>query len=265
MSAENLKPREGDTPAMRISVCQVRSSDSAETNLRRIRDIVTGRDADLYLFPELFLTGYGRRTFDGKELESSFDELESLSRETGRALVVGMPAASGGRTYNSLVFFSPEGTVRYDKLYLANFPPYDEGIFTPGKGPVMAEWEGFRFGLLVCYDAMFPEVHRWYAVHGADAVLMASASAESSEGAMGTVLPARSLENTVYTVFCNNTGEGPAGEYFGGSALFSPLGKVLARAGKGEEVLTAELTRQEIDSARMKRHHLADLRRDIEW
>ena len=118
---------------------------------------------------------------------------------------------------------------------------------------------------LICYDAMFPEIHRYYATHGADAVLMPSASAEKSEYAMRTVVPARCFENTVYTLFCNNTGTGPAGRYYGGSCVFSPLGKPLVSAGTGSEVVTATLSAAEIESARKVRTHLADLRSDIDW
>ncbi len=117
----------------------------------------------------------------------------------------------------------------------------------------------------VCYDVMFPEIHRDYAVNGADLVLVASASALKSEGPMMTVLPARSFENTVYTAYCNNCGEGPAGAYFGGSALFSPLGEKLVQAGKQEETVVFTISGKEIERARNTRHHLTDLRKDIEW
>ena len=94
---------------------------------------------------------------------------------------------------------------------------------------------------------------------------MPSASAEKSEYAMRTVVPARCFENTVYTLFCNNTGTGPAGRYYGGSCAFSPLGKPLVSAGTGEEVVTVTLSSSEIESARKVRTHLADLRSDIDW
>jgi predicted amidohydrolase len=69
----------------------------------------------------------------------------------------------------------------------------------------------------------------------------------------------------VYTLFCNNTGTGPAGRYYGGSCVFSPRGKPLVSAGTGSEVVTATLSAAEIESARKVRTHLADLRSDIDW
>ena len=250
---------------VRIALCQMPGSGDVNGNLEEVGRITGEISADIYLFPELFLTGYGCRSFDGSVLAKAEQSLKELCCEKGIAVAMGMPVVRGGETFNSLVFFSPEGRTEYDKLYLANFEPYNEEVFTPGRGPSMVEWKGMRFGLLICYDAMFPEIHRYYATHGADAVLMASASAEQSEYAMSTVLPARSFENTVYTLFCNNTGTGPAGRYFGGSCAYSPLGKALAKAGTGEEVVTVTLSSSEIESARKIRTHLADLRSDIVW
>ena len=250
---------------VRVALCQVPSRSDVHGNLEEIRAITERNPADIFLFPELFLTGYGCRSFDASAVSQAEGFLEELCREKGIAIAMGMPVVHGDRVTNSLVFFSPEGTTEYDKLYLANFAPYDEGVFSAGKRPAMVEWKGMRFGLLICYDVMFPEIHRYYATHGADAVLMASASAEQSEYAMGTVLPARSFENTVYTLFCNNTGTGPAGRFFGGSCAYSPLGKPLVRAGAGTEVVTVTLSSEEIDSARTIRKHLSDLRNDIDW
>ena len=250
---------------VRVALCQVPSREDMRSNLNEVRRITEEVSADIYLFPELFLTGYGCRTFNAALLAFAERTLEALCYEKGIAIAMGMPVIRGNETFNSLVFFSTEGRTEYNKLYLANFKPYNEDVFTPGKRPVMAEWKDMRFGLLVCYDAMFPEIHRYYATHGANAVLMASASAEQSEYAMTTVLPARSFEDTVYTLFCNNTGDGPAGRYFGGSCAYSPLGKPLVRAGTGAEVVTVTLSSSEIGSARKVRTHLADLRSDIDW
>lgn len=248
-----------------LAICQIRSSDNADKNSRRIEKTVGTADADLYLFPELFLTGYGSTLCGPQDLETAFRTVSRTAGEHGCAILTGTPSYKNGSVYNSIIFVTPEMTQTYDKIHLARFGPYDEGRFAAGDRPVTVEWKGMKFGLLICYDIFFPEVHRYYACHGADAVLMASASAESSETAMRTVLPARSLENTVYTAFCNNIGQIGERRFFGGSSLYSPLGKPLCTAGGSEEILTAELKKSEIDSARTKRPHLRDRRKDIDW
>ncbi len=216
-----------------LAICQCATSDDVCQNIETVKEAVGSVKADMYLFPELFVTGYGCRVFDAGSVSKAAEDISRLSQEKGVAIAVGMPAEENGRTYNSLVFFTPGLVKRYDKLYLANFAPYDEGVFEPGSRPVMAEWKGVKIGLEVCYDVMFPEIHRHYAVNGADLVLVASASAEKSRYAMETVVPARSFENTVYTAFCNNIGQGPAGPFYGGSAIFSPLGQKVDQLGAG--------------------------------
>ncbi len=248
-----------------LAICQCAASDDVYRNLETIRESVRSVKADMYLFPELFLTGYGCRSFDGHVLSEAAKALADLSRNEDVALAVGMPVCASGKVFNSLMFFTPGSERRYDKLYLANFSPYDEGVFAPGIRPVMVEWKGLKIGLEVCYDVMFPEIHRHYAVKGADLVLVASASAEKSRYAMETVVPARSFENTVYTAFCNNIGDGPAGRFYGGSAIFSPLGQKIDQLGDSEGVVLAYIDPDEIASARSARHHLEDLRGDIDW
>lgn len=248
-----------------IALCQLRSSEDTKTNLENAVKAVCENDADVFLFPEMFLTRYGVSDFDREAVAESAKELENLCRTTGKAVVMGMPSFENGEIFNSLCFFSENGTVRYDKLYLADFPPYNEEIFAPGSCPRTVEYKGMKFGLLICYDVMFPEIHRYYGTHGADAVLMASASAEPSEPSMERILPARSLENTVYTLFCNNTGDGPAGRFFGGSAMFTPLGEKAVRTDGKEGITVVTIDSDEIAGARQARHHLEDLRDDIDW
>ena len=247
---------------LRLAICQYASSDDVSANLDRIQKAVDSLEADLFLFPELFVTRYGSGRFDTGDAEKI---LSGIAKENNVALAVGIPLKDGDRLFNSLALFMPDRTLRYDKLYLANFSPYNEDVFTPGKAPVMAEWKGVRIGLEVCYDVMFPELHRYYAKKGAQLILVSSASAEKSRPAMETIVPARSLENTVYTAFCNNIGNGPAGPFYGGSALFTPLGRKPEQLGNYEGVLLADIKEEEIAEARKIRHHLDDLRDDIDW
>lgn len=249
---------------LRLAICQAESSDSVSLNREKIEHIISEYDADLYIFPELFLTRYGNSNYSDEEVNDAIESLWNLSRKRDCAIAVGTPVFNNN-LYNSLLFITGESLQRYDKLYLANFAPYNEDVFTKGKGPAMVEFKGWKIGLEVCYDVMFPEIHRDYAIHGADLVIVSSASAMKSEIPMMTVLPARSFENTVFTAYCNNCGEGPAGPYFGGSVLFSPLGEIMGQAGRIEEILSFTLSKDEIERARNNRHHLSDLRMDIEW
>ena len=248
---------------VKVTVCQAESLHDAGANLQKIRRIMDSSEGGIFLFPEMFLTGYGSDIPDETVLDNAVKELQSLCREHDSAIAMGMPIRRNGGIYNTLVFITPEKTQTYEKMHLANFGKYDESTFSPGDHPVMVEWKGMRFGLIICYDIFFPELSRYYAVSGADAILMASASAEQSEMVMRTMLPARALENTAYMVFCNNIGEFNDTRFFGGSSVYLPTGETVAGAASKEEILTVDIDPEIIRSAREKRPHLRDRRADI--
>jgi predicted amidohydrolase len=108
------------------------------------------------------------------------DELEATA-ETARAhgvfVVVGAPhrLATVDRPHNSLYVFADDGhlVTRYDKRRLSMTEiTY---LYTPGTEPVVFEVDGFRIGLVLCLEALFPDLFTAYADDGADAVLISSA------------------------------------------------------------------------------------------
>ena len=111
----------------------------------------------------------------------------------------------------------------------------------------------------------FPEIYRCYATAGADVNICISASAETSKQFIERVLPARSLENVMYTIFVNNIGKYKETCFFGQSRLVGPLGNTLNEADQSDVVLCVYVDKAVIENAREERRHLADLRKDISW
>lgn len=251
---------------IRIGICQLAGGSSAEENLKRVEGAIMQNKADLYVFPELYLTGYTSETFDPEDVATAVSRLQVICNNRDCAVALGAPMQWYNGVTDSLIFVTPNETYRYDKLYLAKFGCYDESRFEKGHAPMMVSFKGMKIGFEICYDAFFPEIHRFYAVHGADMVVVISASAKSSERAFRTVLPASSLENTVYTVFCNSCGpyrdDNP---FYGGSALYSPLGEEIASAGAEEQVVITYADPSVVEHAREERPQLRDLRDDIRW
>ena len=250
--------------SIKVALCQLLATDSPEDNLRKLEDVVRRERADLYVLPEMYLSSYTGSLPDAFA-SAAVGRLQALCRITRSAVCVGLPVSDHGKLYNSLFFVTDDQVFRYDKMHLARFGVYSEDRFTPGDSPLMVEWKGFRIGLSVCYDVMFPELHRAYGAAGADVVIVSSASLPPSRPYMERIVPARSLENTVYTVFVNNIGPCGGDVFFGGSSLYSPLGERTVCLGDSEEVGTVTLDKEEISRARSVRHHLEDMRRDVDW
>ena len=61
---------------------------------------------------------------------------------------------------------------------------------------------------------------------------------------------ARAIENQCFVVSCNSPGKAGKTQYGGTSAIVDPLGEVLARAGEGEEIISANCDLSKLESIR---------------
>ena len=251
----------------RIGLCQMPAAPTPEANLGTVKKILARDEADVHIFPELFLTGYGY-PLEGKDMrvELAMGEISKICEREDRAVAIGMPRfASDGKVYNSLAFVSPDVTVCYDKAHLAQFGPYAEPEFTAGSGPAIAEYHGIRFGLSVCYDAFFPEIMHGNSLRGADVNICVAASAAGSKPYFDKIAAARALENVTYFAFVNNIGPLSGLMMHGCSRAYGPLGDIVADCGTKLREAVFEFDPVELARARKVRHHLDDFRKDIAW
>src|SRR5690606_29083843 len=199
--------------------------------------------ARLAVLPELWPTGYHLSSLRFRELaETVRGETVSLFRRIAAdwwmALVVPFAEKDGGKLYNSAAVIDSSGEVVgvCRKTFLWG---REKEIFTPGPRsyPVFATSLG-KIGVLICYDAEFPEPARLLGLKGADLIAVPSVWSIEAEPRWDIQLPARALDNTVFVLGANTTGEGSCGK----SKLVAPDGRVLAEAVRdGEEVLLCEV------------------------
>jgi predicted amidohydrolase len=218
-----------------------------DENLEKALALAATVAADLVVIPELWSSGY---------VFSSHEEVERLAEDprrgaTARALsaaakrerrhyIAGFPeAASGGRAYNSAMLVGPQGVrAVYRKLHLFE---RERDWFSPGDLPLSVHRVGAaRVGLMICFDWRFPEVARVLALQGADVLAHPSNLVfPNAQEAMRT----RSLENRVFTVTANRTGNetrpGGTVPFTGRSQIVDPGGIVVARAGRRDTVAMA--------------------------
>ena len=256
---------------MKIAFAQIepRFGDPA-ANRAAARRLIFSLDADLFVLPELFNTGY---------LFSSADECAALAEavpggETTAQLiewaqckrcflVAGLAEKQGVRIYNSCVLVGPDGHLAtYRKIHLFD---REKLCFSPGQDPfAVVAAGGIKIGMMICFDWIFPESMRSLALAGADLVCHpANLVLPHCQAAMIT----RCLENGVYAVTANRTGEekraGHCLTFTGGSQIVAPGGEVLARAAsQGEEIGVAEIDPKRARGKKVtERNHLFDDRR----
>ncbi len=241
---------------------------SKEENMDRMEDVVANQDADLFIFSELFLTGYMIRDRMPQLAESidgdSVRRVAAISEAHDSHILFGMATLDElvpGLIRNSAVLVSPSGRVqKYDKLNLANFGPFEEGLyFAKGDIPTLFEVDDWLLGPMICYDIFFPEIAKTYALNGADIGICIAGSPITSRDSFEVVIQARAIENAMFFAYVNQVGCQLNQVYFGGSELVDPRGRVLAKNKYFEEdVSIVEIDKRELELARRMRPTVRD-------
>ena len=166
-----------------------------------------------------------------------------IARDAGIALLYGYPElGADGLVYNAALLLDRHGVplANHRKTHL--FSDLDRSAFAPGHGPpALAEIDGMRIGVLICYDVEFPENVRSLAVAGAELVAVPTANMVPFTFVMEHLIPTRAYENHLFVAYVNRCGSEGGVDYLGGSCVCGPDGLDLARAGVSEELLTADL------------------------
>ena len=245
---------------------------NVEANLERMDQVITSADADLVVFPELFLTGYMARDDHmrlGEPLDGdSVAAVAGAARATGSTVVFGMPESDPvkrGITYNSSVVVRPDGSAdSYRKWSLPNFGPFEERMFF-GHGnrlPVFDTPVG-RLGLLICYDIFFPEICKAYALQGADILVCISASPTTSRDFFVKLAMARAIENACAFIYCNLVGSQMQLTFWGGSHIVGPRGHYIVHGPPYEEAtVEGDIDLKEIGLSRPLRPTVRDTRKE---
>ena len=73
------------------------------------------------------------------------------------------------------------------------------------------------------------------------------------------MIPTRAFENGVWLLYSNHAGHEGGTRYLGASAIVAPDGSTVARAGAGEELLTAEVSMAPFAAFRERLPYLRDV------
>lgn len=210
-------------------------------------------DADLYVLPEMFTTGFCTEPEGvAEEVPSeSLAWMKNLAVGRGCAVAGSIAVKDGGCFYNRFYFVHPDGrTESYDKRHLFTYGGEHKN-YTAGDRRVVVSYMGIRILLQVCYDLRFPV---WSRNRGDyDMILYVASWPAVRSDAWNLLLRARAVENQCFVAGVNRCGTDPYNEYGGGTALIDPYGKTVAECGTGGESEAAGLVDMEIlDSFRKK-------------
>jgi predicted amidohydrolase len=181
-----------------------------------------------------------------------------LAKELGLAIAYGYPERDGDTVYNAFLFVDDFGNplANHRKTVLPVGIEHD--WFATGSSFSLLRYRNATIALIICYECEFPEIVRNVALAGAYIVLVATAGGKDWEQVPKFVVPARAYENGIFVAYANYCGAENGHAFCGLSCIVDPYGTDLARAGKAEEAISANLDLGLIAEARAKVPFLRD-------
>jgi 5-aminopentanamidase len=249
---------------MRAGVFQCNGAGlSPQARLDKLAAVIEGRNLDLVVCPELFMSGYhvaDQVRALAEPASGPFAQgAATLARKTSTAIVYGYPERDGSMVYNSALAIGAGGATLANHRKLAIPPGSEEGHFIAGTGLTLLSLGGMRCAILICYDAEFPEAVRAACLAGAETVIVPTALSSQWDQVADRVIPARAFENGCWLLYANHAGTENGLTYHGGSCILTPQGRDAARAGADEELISAVLDQPSVTAARQRLPYFRDL------
>ncbi len=224
--------------------------------------------------------------------------LSAIAREQNIVIIASLfERRAAGLYHNTAAILDPKATAVdniagiYRKMHIPDDPLYYEKFyFTPGDlGFKAMKTSHGDIGTLVCWDQWYPEAARVTALMGANTLFYPTAIGwhpsekeeygEAQYSAWQTMQRAHAISNGVFVGAVNRVGfehgdvvhngvtmKGPEGaglEFWGGSFIADPFGRVIAQGSHDkEEILTAEIDLKLLEDTRRNWPFLRDRRID---
>jgi 5-aminopentanamidase len=217
---------------------RVRLCESMGVSILCCPEAVLGGLADYSDDPRRFAIG----TQNGR-LE---EVLQPLASNTVTTIVGFSELADGDRLYNAGAIFE-RGSIT--GLYRKVHPAITRFVYEAGSATPVFQIGGLTFGILICNDSNFPDLHGHMASRGATALFIPtnnglprsrSSAALMTEGRASDV--ARAVENNTWIIRADVAGKTDALLSYGSSAIVDPRGTIVKAARElSEDFLIAEI------------------------
>ena len=227
-----------------------------EENFRTIENELSSVEADVYILPEMFSTGF---CMEAEEVADRNLEIltwmKKFAQSTKTAVAGSASIEEGGKFYNRFYFVFPDGNFEYyDKKHLFSYSGEDK-IYSAGTERKIIEYKGFRIILQVCFDLRFPVFSRNQDDY--DAILYVANWPQSRVEAWKTLLKARSIENQAFLFGLNRIGKDGYGlDYEESSLVYFPDGKEISE--RKSNIVISEWDLEELKEFRTKFPFLAE-------
>lgn len=234
-------------PASKMKFVTVQLNASGKTRDERLKAAIAllekAADAEgpgIYLFPEYSLCPMATTASVAANQERvpgpMTERFAEIAKKRNLWVGIGMSETSDDpkKPFNAIVIIGPHGQLmRYHKTHL--FEPGEDGwfretqLYTPGKSLDVFDIEGWRIGVMVCFDGNFPEVPRVLALKGAQVILYAN-----GRNLVGAEAEVACASNAAMVVVSNYVGQSGLENAQGTSRIVVPPWGTVVAAVKGE-------------------------------
>lgn len=242
--------------SIQLNVSDKNSKNDAVKHALSMLDSCKG--CDLIVLPEIWNIGFNN--FDNYYALAEADNGETMSAISGKAKQLSCYIYSGTfvekrgeKYYNSGVLFDRNGTAvaKYSKIHLFGFESKEPELLTAGDKITVADTEFGRIGIATCYDLRFPELFRKMTLEmGAEFFIISASWPAQRLDAWRLYCKVRAAENFCWLISSNTTGMYKNIKGGGNGMIISPNGAVIANSGFDESIVTAEISREEVLTAR---------------
>ena len=216
----------------------VNNSQKNENIDHAINIIKTNPGYDLYVLPELSVTGYSKETFENLNIlaeppdssSKSFKRFSEIASEINAYIIFSVPTyfhekGSNIKRYHISAFVvSPKGKLDtvYNKNYLFTMEQnyFETGWRTDVKNSItVIDINNVKLGLAICYDMRYPELWREMSMKYdvAAYIQILCTGKDFSFNSWRTIATARSIENEAYVLSLNRSGSN-----YGNSMFIQP-------------------------------------------
>ena len=221
-------------------------------------------DIDLILLPELFQTGYNAADIIPDQAEASdgifFQSMAGMARKHQLAIAYGYAERVNEQIYNAAQIIDRMGNPIANHRKLTIPPGLERALFDTGQHMTQFQFKGIEIGILICYDAEFPEYMRAMAMAGAELVLVPTALSDQWDVVAERVIPSRGFENGIHVAYANHCGTDKGLGFLGKSCIISPTGVDLARADSSSDAraIRASISRDAVKAAQARLPYLTE-------
>lgn len=274
---------------VKIGLVQMSCSADVQANMHKaiagVRE-AAAQGAQIICLQELFRSLYFCDVEDHANFQlgeaipgPSTDTLSAVAKELGVVIIASLfEKRAQGLYHNTTAVLDADGSYlgKYRKMHIPDDPGYYEKFyFTPGDlGYKVFETKFAKIGVLICWDQWYPEAARITSLMGAEILFYPTAIGwdvnetdsvinQEQYDAWQTIQRSHAVANGLYVVSVNRVGREADQQFWGGSFVANPFGRLLYLASHhNEEVHVQEIDLDKTEYYRTTWPYLRDRRID---